>query len=72
MCMSRCRVSRLYCLASRSVPQLIHAEQSVQPEPRAARFLKYRLVGRGPVDRGVRLDINSQDDSWKTLSQQLV
>ena len=29
------------------------AEQSVQPEPRAARFLKSALVGRGPVNRGV-------------------
>jgi cytochrome oxidase assembly protein ShyY1 len=27
-------------------------EQSVQPEPRAARFLKSTLVGRGPVNRG--------------------
>ncbi len=26
-------------------------EQSVQPEPRAARFLKSELVGRGPVNR---------------------
>ena len=26
-------------------------EQSVQPEPRAARFLKSKLVGRGPVNR---------------------
>ena len=29
-------------------------EQSVQPEPRAARFLKSTLVGRGPVNRVVR------------------
>jgi hypothetical protein len=29
------------------------AEQSVQPEPRAARFLKSKFVGRGPVNRGV-------------------
>ena len=28
-------------------------EQSVQPEPRAARFLKSTLVGRGPVNRVV-------------------
>ena len=29
-------------------------EQSVQPEPRAARLLKSKLVGRGPVNRAVR------------------
>ena len=29
-------------------------EQSVQPEPRAARILKSTLVGRGPVNRDVR------------------
>jgi hypothetical protein len=28
-------------------------EQSVQPEPRAARFLKSMLVSRGPVNRVV-------------------
>jgi hypothetical protein len=30
------------------------AQQAVQPEPRAARFLNSTLVGRGPVNRVVR------------------
>ena len=34
------------------------AEQSDQPEPRAARFLKSTLVGRGPVNRVVRFNIS--------------
>jgi hypothetical protein len=33
------------------------AEQSVQPEPRAARFLISTLVGRGPVNRGVIIPV---------------
>jgi len=33
----------------------IVAEQSVQPAPRAGRFLKSMFVDRGPVNRGVEL-----------------
>jgi anti-sigma-K factor RskA len=40
-------------------------EQSVQPEPRAARFLKSTLVGRGPVNRGVRLQRDSTMQHWR-------
>ena len=36
--------------------RLAMGEQSVQPEPRATRFLKSELVGRGPVNRGVELN----------------
>ena len=34
-------------------PERRTAEQTVQPEPQAARFLKSTLVGRGPVNRVV-------------------
>ncbi len=42
------------------------AEQSVQPEPRAARFLKSQLVGRGPVNRVV-LSKNMKSTQWLLL-----
>lgn len=39
---------------TRVVFELGAGEQSVQHEPRAARFLKSTLIGRGPVNRVVR------------------
>jgi hypothetical protein len=43
----------------------LQAERSVQPEPRAARVLKSKLVFRAPVNRGVRRDFNSHHEPKK-------